>query len=39
MNESDRNLMRDPSIIKGKDGIYHLVWTLGWESKGIIIII
>jgi len=25
-------LMRDPSITKGPDGTYHLVWTCGWKG-------
>lgn len=29
------SLMRDPSITKGKDGIFHMVWTTGWWDKGI----
>src|SRR5436190_23470979 len=28
-------LMRDPSITRGPDGIFHLVWTTGWWDKGI----
>ncbi len=28
-------LMRDPSIVLGPDGIYHLVWTTGWWDRGI----
>ena len=28
-------LMRDPCIIKGQDGSYHMVWTVGWTEKGI----
>jgi predicted GH43/DUF377 family glycosyl hydrolase len=28
-------LMRDPSIIVGKDGKFHMVWTLSWKEKGI----
>lgn len=28
-------IMRDPSIIRGKDGLYHMVWTTGWLDKGI----
>ncbi|MBA4058130.1 MAG: glycosyl hydrolase, partial [Marivirga sp.] len=28
-------LMRDPCIIKGKDGMYHMVWTVSWNEKGI----
>lgn len=28
-------LMRDPCIIKGRDGKYHMVWTVSWNEKGI----
>lgn len=28
-------LMRDPSIARGKDGTYHMVWTSGWWDQGI----
>jgi hypothetical protein len=28
-------LMRDPCIIKGADGLYHMVWTVSWNDKGI----
>jgi len=28
-------LMRDPCIIKGEDGRYHMVWTVSWTEKGI----
>ena len=28
-------LMRDPCIIKGGDGKYHMVWTVSWNDKGI----
>lgn len=28
-------LMRDPSIIQGKDGKFHMVWTVSWGEKGI----
>ncbi len=28
-------LMRDPHILRSKDGVYHLVWTTGWHDKGI----
>jgi hypothetical protein len=28
-------LMRDPCIIKGPDGLFHMVWTPGWNEKGI----
>lgn len=28
-------LMRDPCIIRTKDGTFHMVWTAGWTEKGI----
>ena len=28
-------LMRDPSILQGPDGIFHLVWTVAWTDHGI----
>jgi glycerophosphoryl diester phosphodiesterase len=28
-------LMRDPCIIKGPDGQFHMVWTVSWNEKGI----
>ena len=28
-------LMRDPSIARGPDGVFHLVWTTGWWDQGI----
>lgn len=28
-------LMRDPCIIRGGDGKFHMVWTLSWNEKGI----
>jgi len=28
-------LMRDPCIIKGADGLFHMVWTVSWNDKGI----
>ncbi|WP_084148723.1 glycoside hydrolase family 43 protein [Arenibacter latericius] len=28
-------LMRDPCIIKGGDGNYHMVWTVSWTYNGI----
>lgn len=28
-------LMRDPHILRGPDGLYHMVWTSGWNDKGI----
>jgi hypothetical protein len=28
-------LMRDPSIVFGPDSLYHMVWTVSWNEKGI----
>jgi hypothetical protein len=28
-------LMRDPSILAGKDGLFHMVWTVSWNEEGI----
>jgi hypothetical protein len=28
-------LMRDPSVVAGSNGVYHLVWTTGWNEAGI----
>jgi hypothetical protein len=28
-------LFRDPCIIKGADGVYHMVWTVSWNDRGI----
>lgn len=28
-------LMRDPCIIQGPDGAFHMVWTTSWTDKGI----
>lgn len=28
-------LMRDPCIIRGEDGKFHMVWTVSWNDKGI----
>jgi len=28
-------LMRDPCIIQGPDGVFHMVWTSSWRDKGI----
>ena len=28
-------LMRDPNIIRGADGKFHMVWTVSWNEKGI----
>ena len=32
---SKDKLMRDPCIIRGKDGKFHMVWTVSWNDKGI----
>ena len=31
----DDKLMRDPCIIVGPDGKFHMVWTISWKEKGI----
>jgi len=28
-------LMRDPQIVRGPDGTFHMVWTTAWEKFGI----
>lgn len=28
----NQKVMRDPSIVKGPDGLYHLVWTSSWKG-------
>ena len=28
-------LMRDPFILQGQDGLFHMVWTVSWREKGI----
>jgi hypothetical protein len=28
-------LMRDPSILRGPDGMFHLVWTISWTDHAI----
>ena len=28
-------LMRDPCIVQGPDGLFHMVWTTGWTDRGI----
>ncbi len=30
-----KKLMRDPCIIIGPDNLFHMVWTIGWDEKGI----
>jgi hypothetical protein len=32
---SKDKLIRDPCIIKGSDGLFHMVWTVSWKDKGI----
>lgn len=32
---SNDKLMRDPCIIRGRDGKFHMVWTVSWNDKGI----
>jgi PelA/Pel-15E family pectate lyase len=29
------NLMRDPCVIQGPDGVFHMVWTTGWRGREI----
>jgi predicted neuraminidase len=31
----ENKLMRDPHLLRGPDGLYHLVWTTGWTGKTI----
>jgi alpha-L-arabinofuranosidase len=33
--EVGSRLMRDPHILRGRDGLFHMVWTSGWGDKGI----
>lgn len=32
---SKDRLMRDPCIIRGTDNLFHMVWTVSWNAKGI----
>jgi hypothetical protein len=32
---SKDKLMRDPCIIQGPDGLFHMVWTVSWNARGI----
>lgn len=32
---ADDKLMRDPCIIQGPDGKFHMVWTVSWKDRGI----
>ncbi len=31
-NVGKQKLMRDPSVVQGKDGVYHMVWTSSWRG-------
>ena len=33
--EVGSKLMRDPCILRGPDGTFHMVWTTGWWDNGI----
>jgi beta-xylosidase len=33
--EVGAKLLRDPNILLGLDGLYHMVWTSGWKDNGI----
>src|SRR5512134_616761 len=32
---SKEKLTRDPCVVRGPDGTYHMVWTSGWWERGI----
>ena len=32
IGNSETKIMRDPSIVRGKDGVYHMVWTTDWKG-------
>lgn len=32
---NENKLMRDPCIIQGPDGKFHMVWTVSWNARGI----
>jgi beta-xylosidase len=32
---SKDKLMRDPCMVRSKDGTYHMVWTVSWNERGI----
>lgn len=34
-NVGEDKLMRDPCVIAGPDGKFHMVWTVSWKEKGI----
>ena len=29
----NNKIMRDPSMVQGPDGVFHLVWTCGWKGE------
>ena len=29
------NIMRDPCVVRGMDGVFHMVWTDSWTDRGI----
>ena len=31
----NEKLIRDPSVCRTADGVFHMVWTTGWNEKGI----
>ncbi|MGL6226472.1 MAG: glycoside hydrolase family 43 protein [Thermoguttaceae bacterium] len=31
----ENKLMRDPSIVRGPDGTFYMVWTISWKEPGI----
>ena len=31
----ESKLMRDPSITRGPDGTFHMVWTTSWEGRSL----
>jgi len=31
----ESKLMRDPSVVRGPDGTFHMVWTTAWQGKTI----
>lgn len=33
--EVGARLMRDPHILRGPEGLFHMVWTSGWNDNGI----
>lgn len=32
---SKDSLMRDPCIVRDNDGLFHMVWTVSWNERGI----